>query len=118
MKTNDKIPVVGIIEEGSGTGYACYLSKEDGSYTYRNETYSTSSSYGAFLMTDLNGDGYSDAVKVHATGSSSSYGLVFWSYISKDVCSFKTGTSSTFTLTNPDYSASNYNSRITILKNC
>eukprot|EP01036_Dinobryon_divergens_P027128 gene27128-35850_t len=87
VKTNDDgTPVVGIIEEGSGTGYACYLSKDDGSYTYRNETHSTpsSSSNGVFLMTDLNGDGYSDAVKVQATGYSGTYGVVLWSYLAQD----------------------------------
>ena len=125
---NDGIPVVGIIEEGDmsgGTGYACYVSKGDGSYTYyRNETHSTPSTTGIFLMTDLNGDGYSDAVQLSqystTTTTTSANGIVLWSYLAQDVCSFKTGISSTFTLANPAFGTSyntNYN-RVIVLKNC
>eukprot|EP01035_Chromulina_nebulosa_P030989 gene30989-41253_t len=127
VKTNRKqkeIPVVGIIEEGSGTKYACYLSKGDGSYTYRNETHSTPSSTGTFLMTDLNGDVYSDAVKLASYSTccnpSMVNGVVLWSYLAQGVSSFKTGISTTFTLANPafnSYSDTRYN-RYIALKNC
>ena len=122
VKTSDGTPVVGIIEEGSGTKYACYLSKGDGSYTYRNETHSTPSNTGTFLMTDLNGDGYSDAVKLVYISTPSANEVMLWNYLAQDVCSFKTGISSTFTLTNPFfnfnvYGFTSYN-QLTVLKNC
>ena len=129
VKTSRKqkeTPVVGIIEESSNKYYACYVSKGDGSYTYRNETHSvlSTSSYQSFMTTDLNGDGYSDVVKLlpSYTCCPNVYGLVLWSYLAQDVCSFKTGVASSFTLTNPAFSNFNYGStsstRIIVLKNC
>ena len=126
VKTSRKqkeTPVVGIIEESSSKYYACYLSKGDGSYTYRNETHSAQNP-SALLTTDLNGDGYSDVVKLllSYTCCPNVYGLVLWTYLAQDVCSFKTGIASSFSLANPSasnfYYGSTSSTRIIVLKNC
>ena len=115
-KLKKDVPAVGIIEEwNTGNHYACYLSQGDGSYTYRNETHITVSSSG-FLVSNLNGDGYSDLVKFFNMCSSKLY---IYSYLALDVCSFSTVITSTFTLTNPSFcGTSTFNNRFITLESC
>ena len=113
-KSEKDIPAIGIIEEwNTGKNYACYLSQGDGSYTYRNETHSTNYASG-FLVSDLNGDGYSDIVKT----SSPCNKLYIYSYLAMDVCSFSTVISSTFTLTNPSFCGATSTTRFIALESC